>query len=161
MMGWPLAGNTITPDYPCLVYGTNVSAVPYGRCDFVTYQSGPYKSQQTSTSFSYLTVYGLDTIPGGSTITIEIPNVYRQNNAYSTILNFNILEDTPGYTSPIVYLYYQTIDTGYNSYYSTSSDPYTLISPSITLSNSVVNKVTSIQLNNINLGTSGITQVIL
>lgn len=67
--GWTGATNAITPDYPCLMYGTNISAVPYVKCDYVTWQSGPYKSSQLSTSYNYITFYGMSTIPGGSTIT--------------------------------------------------------------------------------------------
>lgn len=67
-IGWIGASNTITPDYPCLMYGANVSAVPYVKCDYVTWQSGPYKSSQLSTSYSYVTFYGLGALPGGSTV---------------------------------------------------------------------------------------------
>lgn len=61
--------NVITPDYPCLMYGANITANPYVKCDFVTWTSGPYKSSQLSTSYVYMTFYGMQTIPGGSTIT--------------------------------------------------------------------------------------------
>jgi hypothetical protein len=61
--------NVITPDYPCLMYGVNVTANPYVRCDFVTWTSGPYQSSQLSTDYVYMTFYGMETIPGGSTIT--------------------------------------------------------------------------------------------
>lgn len=67
--GWQPADNKIVPDYPCLMYGTNVSADPYVKCDYVTWQTGPYKSSQSSTSYNYITFYGLSTIPGGSSIT--------------------------------------------------------------------------------------------
>jgi hypothetical protein len=67
--GWTTTGNQNIPDYPCLMYGTNVSAVPYVKCDMVTWTTGPYASNQVSTSYSYITFYGLSTIPGGSTIT--------------------------------------------------------------------------------------------
>lgn len=136
------------------MYGTNVSASPYVRCDYVTWQSGPYKSSQTTTSFNYITFYGLSTIPGGSTITFEIPSIQRMWNGYETSLKFSILEDTPGYNSPIVYLYTQTVSVG-NNYGNVGGDSYEI--PSYTLSDNVINKVTDITLNNYNLGTSGIS----
>jgi hypothetical protein len=68
-IGWVGASNIITPDYPCLMYGTNVTAIPYVKCDYVTWQSGPYKSSQLGTSYNYITFYGMGTVPGGSTIT--------------------------------------------------------------------------------------------
>lgn len=36
--------NTIYPNYPCLVYGTNISGTPYPKCDLITWTSGPYAS---------------------------------------------------------------------------------------------------------------------
>jgi hypothetical protein len=79
----------------------------------VTYTSGPYKSQQLTTSYNYITFYGLSTIPGGSTITFEVPNVFRVSGCcYPAQVLFSILEDTPGYNSPIVYLYTQTVLQG-------------------------------------------------
>lgn len=152
--GWNQAANGLTPDYPCLMYGTNVSADPYVRCDYVTWQGGPYKSSQTVTSYSYITFYGLSTIPGGSTINFEIPSIPRMWNGYETSLKFSILEDTPGYNSPIVYLYTQTLSVG-NNYGNVGGDG--LESPSYSFTNSIINKVTSITLNSYNLGTSGIS----
>ena len=111
-IGWDGASNTITPDYPCLMYGANISANPYVKCDYVTWQSGPHQSSLLSTSYNYITFYGLDTIAGGSTITFEIPKIRRNTGSdYNTAVKFSILEDTPGYTSPIVYIYTQTVDT--------------------------------------------------
>ena len=49
-IGWDGSSNTITPDYPCLMYGTGLVADPYVKCDYVTWQSGPYKSSQSGTS---------------------------------------------------------------------------------------------------------------
>jgi hypothetical protein len=155
--GWYPAANGITADYPCLMYGVNVSANPYVRCDYVTWMSGSYKSSQTTTSYNYITFYGLSTIPGGSTITFEIPHIQRYWNGYDTAIKFSILEDTPGYSSPIVYLYTQAVSLGTN-YGNVGGYSYEI--PSITLSNNVINKVTSITLNNYNMGTSGITQFI-
>lgn len=94
------------------MYGTNVSAVPYAKCDFNTYWTGPNAG---TLGKSYVDIYGLSTIPGGSTITFEIPNVYRDNNGESTNLVFSILEQTWGYNSPIVTIYTQTIDSFYNT----------------------------------------------
>ena len=105
-----MPANTITPDYPCLMYGVNVSSVPYVKCDYVTWTSGPHRSHLTSASYSYITFYGLGTIPGGSTINFEIPKMLRGHTGYSGNIKFSILEDTPGYTSPIVYLYTQTLN---------------------------------------------------
>lgn len=59
--------NHVYPDYPCVSYGTNLSAVPYMKCDLVTWSSGPYASELTK---SYVNIYGFDLMPGGSTITI-------------------------------------------------------------------------------------------
>lgn len=96
------------------MYGLNVSAVPYVKCDLVTITTGPYASEQSSTSYNYITFYGLSTIPPGSTITFEVPNLQRQGGYtnYDASVQFSILEDTPGYSSPIVYLYSQTYDQG-------------------------------------------------
>ena len=114
--GWPSAANGITPDYPCLMYGVNVSALPYVKCDLVTWQAGPYKGNQNlPVGYNYITFYGLSNIPGGSTITFEIPNIQRNLNGYDTSFKFSILEDTPGFTSPIVYLYTQQVSVGTNS----------------------------------------------
>ena len=155
--GWAPNANAITPDYPCLMYGANVSANPYVKCDYVTWQSGPYKSQQSSTSYNYITFYGLSTIPAGSTITFEIPQIQRYHNGVTAGLTFSILEDTPGYSSPIVYLYSQSLNPAAN-YGSASSSSNLGITP--TLSNSVINKVTSITLTSHPLGAAGVTQVI-
>jgi len=97
------------------MYGTNVSAVPYVKCDLVTWTTGPYRSLASGTSYSYITFYGLATIPGGSTITFEIPNIYKDVWTYQTSLTLSILEDTPGFRSPIVYIYTQTFFTGINT----------------------------------------------
>jgi len=63
--GWEGPTDTITPDYPCLMYGANVQATPYVKCDYITWQSGPYRSAQSTqlahsgSSYSYITFYGL------------------------------------------------------------------------------------------------------
>ena len=134
------------------MYGTNVSANPYVKCDYVTWQSGPYKSSQLGTSYSYITFYGLSTLPGGSTVEFEIPKIQRNGANYNTNLKFSILEDTPGYTSPIVYIYTQVIDSYSNT--GGGSYNYGFETPSITLTNSVINKVTDITLNSYALGTT-------
>ena len=90
-MGWRFTANVITPDYPCLMYGTNVSAVPYVKCDLITWRTGPYRSSQSGTSYSYITFYGLSTIPGGSTINFEVPNIYKDYWNYQTSLKLSIL----------------------------------------------------------------------
>jgi hypothetical protein len=90
--GWNFAANGITPDYPCLMYGVNVSANPHVRCDYVTWQTGPYKGNQNlNPGYNYITFYGLSTIPGGSTITFEIPNIQRNWSPNDTSLKFSIL----------------------------------------------------------------------
>lgn len=136
------------------MYGVNVSANPYVKCDYVTWHSGPYKSQQSSTCYSYITFYGLATIPGGSTITFEIPNIQRYFNGITAGITFSILEDTPGYNSPVVYLYSQSLNPAPN-YGSVGGYSYLAITP--TLSNNVINKVTSITLPSLPLGTAGVT----
>ena len=94
------------------MYGINVSVNPYVRCDYITWKTGTHKSSQFTTSYDYITFYGLGTLPGGSTVTFEIPKIQRSGNSgYNTNLKFSILEDTPGYPSPIVNLYTQTIDS--------------------------------------------------
>ena len=140
------------------MYGPNVSANPYVKCDYVTWQSGPHKSSLLSTSYNYITFYGLDTIPGGSVITFEIPKIQRNSDNHNTALKFSILEDTPGYTSPLVYIYTQTVDSQMN----TGGGPFTYTSetPTIVLTNSIVNKVTDITLSNYTLGATDPTAVI-
>jgi len=154
-----MPGSTITPNYPCLMYGTNVSALPYVKCDYVTWTSGPYKSQLTS-SYSYITFYGLSTIPGGSTITFEIPKIPRNwASGWPATLQFSILEDTPGFSSPIVYLYTQTVSPATSSggccYY------YYWESPTIVMTNSVVNKVTSLTLSSYSFNVNNPDTIIL
>jgi hypothetical protein len=46
----------VYPDYPCLVYGTNITAVPYPKCDLYTFTSGPYAADNSK---GYINVYGL------------------------------------------------------------------------------------------------------
>jgi hypothetical protein len=75
-----------------------------------------------------------------------MPKIQRSTS--STSLKFSILEDTPGYSSPIVYIYTQTIGT--SSYTNTIYSP-SWETPSITLSNGIVNKVTDITLNSYSL----------
>lgn len=67
-LGWYDGDDDVQPDYPCLLYGSNIQATPYAKCDYVTYTTGPYKSS-SSYSYTYLTFYGLSTIPGGSSMT--------------------------------------------------------------------------------------------
>ena len=141
------------------MYGTNVSATPYVKCDYVTWTSGPHKSSLFTNSYNYITFYGLSTIPGGSTITFEIPKIQRDGySGWHNYLKFSILEDTPGYTSPIVYIYTQTVNVNTN----TGGGSYNYVSeiPSYTLSNSIINKVTDITLNTYALGTTDPTVVI-
>lgn len=98
------------------MWGTNVSADPYVKCDYVTWTSGAHRSQLTLTSYSYITFYGLSTIPGGSTINFEIPNIPRNSGSgYAGTIQFSILEDTPGFNSPLVYLYTKTLTPSYNT----------------------------------------------
>ena len=157
--GWEGAGNTITPDYPCLMYGPNVQADPYVKCDYVTWQSGPYESSQSSTSFNYMTFYGLQTIPGGSLINFEIPRIYRTCcSSYRTYIKLSILEDTPGFSSPIVYIYTQQVDIGPNS--GTFTSP-SFTTPTYSFGNPVINKKSDLTLTSYGLSESGITQIIL
>ena len=100
----------------------------------------------------------MSTIPGGSTITFEIPNIKKDYWTYITSVKLSILEDTPGFSSPIVYIYTQTLTTATNN---PSVATYVLETPSITLTNSVVNKVTNITLNSYSLSISGATQIVL
>ena len=141
------------------MYGTNVSANPYVKCDYYTWQTGPHKSSLPTTSYNYITFYGLDTIPGGSVITFEIPKMQRDGSSgYPTSLKFSILEDTPGYTSPIVYIYTQHLSTTSNS----GSGAYSFVAelPPMTLTNSIINKVTNITLNSFALGVTDPDSVI-
>lgn len=76
-----------------------------------------------------------------------MPKIARSTS--TTYLKFSILEDTPGYSSPIVYIYTQTINTNsYTGYLNPANVEY----PSITLTNGVINKVTDITLNSYALG---------
>jgi len=68
------------------------------------------------------------------------------------------MEDTPGYMAPYVYIYSQEVSIGPNAG-GFSSATYEV--PSMTLSNSIINKVTNIVLNNYDLTATGVTQIIL
>jgi len=58
-LGWKSPSNANIPDYPCLMWGVNVSSVPYVKCDYITWTSGPYESEQYGTRYSYINFYGL------------------------------------------------------------------------------------------------------
>ena len=88
--------------------GTNLSAVPYVKCDLITYHSGPYALQKTSPG-SYINVYGFSMLPGGSSLTLEIPNLKLGGRWQYTNIRFSIQEETWGMRSPYVELYSQTL----------------------------------------------------
>lgn len=74
-------------------------------------------------------------------------------------LALSILEDTYGYQTQYLKLYYQSIslqNTGYNGV-----NNYNLESVSYTLTNNIINKVTDITLNSYNLGQTAVSYVIL
>ena len=74
---------------------------------------------------------------------------------------FSILEDTYGYQTDYITLYSQTVNQDTTAYVSTANDDYDPESVSYTLSDSKINKVTNITLNNYDLGTDGVTHIIL
>lgn len=61
------SSNQIYPDYPCLIYGSNIIADPYVKCDLVTWTSGPYMAEH---GYPYINIYGMQTIPALSQVTI-------------------------------------------------------------------------------------------
>ena len=70
-MGWHWElghdDNKVFNDYPCLGYGANLVAVPYIKCDLVTWTSGPYASGLFR---PYVNVYGFELLPAGSALTL-------------------------------------------------------------------------------------------
>lgn len=132
-------------------------ANPYIKCDLVTWSSGTYASQLGR---SYVNIYGFELLPGGSTITVELPHIQRNAGSYSTQLQFSILQDTWGYQTDEIILYSQLISSTTTNYISSSLDAYTTETVSYTLSNSIINKITDITLNSYDLGTSGVTHIV-
>jgi hypothetical protein len=63
------SSNMVYQDFPCLMTGANLSAVPYVRCDLVTWKSGPY-ALETTPPGSYINVYGFSQLPANSLLTI-------------------------------------------------------------------------------------------
>ena len=59
---------TLYEDYPCLMYGPNLSAVPYIKCDLLTYRTGPYATGGLNGNF--INVYGYALLPGSSSLTL-------------------------------------------------------------------------------------------
>lgn len=114
-LGWNL--DTTYQDYPCLMSGANLSAVPYVKCDMITYHSGPYALQKTSPG-AYINVYGFSLLPGGSSLTLEIPNIKLGGRWQYTNIRFSIQEETWGMKSPYVELYSQTLSNINYLYYS-------------------------------------------
>jgi hypothetical protein len=52
------------------VWGTNITAVPYPKCDlYTTTASGPYQIAPTI-AVPYLIIYGIQLIPGGSVVNV-------------------------------------------------------------------------------------------
>lgn len=114
--------NHVYPDHPCVSYGTNLNAVPYMKCDLVTWNYGPYAGELTK---SYVNIYGFELLPGGSTITVEIPKIKRYDWSYDAKLRFTILQDTWGYQTDYITLYSQTVSVTGTYYISPSYDSYT------------------------------------
>ena len=148
----------VYPDYPCIGYGTNLQADPYIKCDLITWTSGPYASTLLK---PYINIYGFELLPAGSTITVEIPKIQRYSNYYQTQLVFTILEDTYGYQTDYITLYSQTVNQDTTAYVDSNNDDYDAESVSYTLSDSRINQVTNITLNNFDLGASDVSHVIL
>jgi len=108
---------------------------------------------------SYINVYGIETIPANSAITFEFLKIKRNNWYYTTSLNFSILEDTYGYETHYIGLYSQKINVQ-DSTYVWPLLAYTATSVTVTLSNSVVNKVGDITLTGVDLGVAACDYVI-
>lgn len=107
-----------------------------------------------------MNIYGFQLLPGGSTITVEIPKIQRYTTGYDTKLRFTILQDTWGYQTDYITLYSQLISTTGTYYVGSTYDTYTPESPTIVLTNSIINKVTDITLSNYDLVQAGVTQII-
>jgi hypothetical protein len=137
-MGWNQ--DTTYTDYPCLMAGTNLSAIPYVKCDLVTYHYGPYALQKSSPG-PYVNIYGFSLLPGGSTLTIEIPNLKLGSRFQYTNIRFSINEETWGMRSPYVEMYSQTI---YNlNYLDWNNGGYVSTTFTYSFSNPVINKNTT------------------
>lgn len=140
------------------MYGTNLVAVPYVKCDLVTFKSGPHKGDQNK---NYLNIYGFETLPPNSVLKIEVPNLLRINSyTLDTKVKLTILEETWGYNDADIELYSQTANFVSTKYLHWLNHDYDAVTPSITLTNSVINKVTNITISNYNMGVSGVTSVI-
>ena len=101
----------------------------------------------------------METIAGGTVITFEIPRILRTCcSGDDTMVKLSILEDTPGFSSPVVYIYTQEVDVGPNSGTVTAA---THEVPTVTLSNPVINKVTDLTLASYSLPVADITEIIL
>lgn len=49
------------------MYGPNLIADPYIKCDLITFLSGPYRSDSLT---AYINIYGFSTLPANSQLTI-------------------------------------------------------------------------------------------
>ena len=76
-------------------------------------------------------------------------------------MKFSILEDTWGYQTDFITLYSQVISLSTTAYVDPNNDDYDAESISYTLTNPEINKVTDLTLNSYDLGTAGVTHVIL
>jgi hypothetical protein len=73
-LGYTPSSGLIFQDYPCLMSGPNLAAVPYVKCDLVTFKTGPYALTKANPG-AYLNIYGFSLLPGSSTLTIEVPGL--------------------------------------------------------------------------------------
>lgn len=71
------------------------------------------------------------------------------------------MEDTWGYQTDFITLYSQVISLSTTAYVDPNNDDYDAESISYTLTNPEINKVTDLTLNSYDLGTAGVTHVIL
>ncbi len=76
-------------------------------------------------------------------------------------MNFSILEDTYGYETHYIGLYSQTLPMQSSNYVGSFPIAYTATAVTMTLSNSVVNKVGDITLTSIDLGVAAVDYVVL
>jgi len=140
------------------MYGPNLVADPYVKCDLITYTSGPHKADMNE---PYINIYGFQTLPANSTLTIQIPKILRyDSHNIDASIKLSIMEETWGYNDPDIQLYSQEISYQRTEYIDEDDKNYDDATPNVTLTNSIINKVTDITINDINLTSAGVTTVI-
>ena len=135
-----------------------MTSVPYPKCDLYTYYSN--QAYKSDAGVSYINIYGIETIPANSIITMEFPKLKKANWYYASSLNFSILEDTYGYETHYIGLYSQTLTLQSSTYVGSYPIAYTPTTVTVTMTNSVVNKVGDITLTSVDLNVAACDYVI-